>query len=207
MQSTPLNGIYVWSEFQEDRNIDFNGFLWSREDGNAVFDPMPLDDKGISDVLDEGGAEWIFVTSAEHMRASAPIGDRIQAELWAHGAERERFGDEAGRIEEWFEENDDLPISIRDDIEFHPIRGGKSPIEPCFYLKPLQALYFGDIVRTGPDGALMLLPDPKLTDRAAVIESLRALAELPLQAVLVGDGASVFDDAQAKFAELLAKLS
>src|SRR5262245_19848894 len=36
MKRTSLEGLYVWSAFQPDRAIDFNGFFWRRRDGGNV---------------------------------------------------------------------------------------------------------------------------------------------------------------------------
>ena len=53
-----------------------------------------------------------------------------------------------------------------------------------------------------------LLPDEKLSDRAAALESVSQLSSLPdLRAVLVGDGQSVFRDAPARLRELVRRSS
>ena len=50
----------------------------------------------------------------------------------------------------------------------------------------------------------MLLPDAKLTDKAAAVRSLQRLVELrQVEAVLVGDGWQVFSQGQALLEELL----
>ena len=68
-----------------------------------------------------------------------------------------------------------------------------------------DTLIFGDIVRGQRGGALNLLPDAKLKDKAAVISSLRPLLDLPaLSAVLVGDGHSAFRHGRDALAEILA---
>ena len=53
-------------------------------------------------------------------------------------------------------------------------------------------------------GSLNLLPDPKLSDKAAAIDTVRGFAALPgLEAVLVGDGQSVFRDGAARLRDLV----
>jgi hypothetical protein len=34
--------LFGWSVFDEERNIDFNGTLWVRPQGNVLIDPLPL---------------------------------------------------------------------------------------------------------------------------------------------------------------------
>ena len=34
--------LYGWSDFNEDRNIDFHSVLWVRGSGNVAIDPLPL---------------------------------------------------------------------------------------------------------------------------------------------------------------------
>ncbi len=31
------NNFYCWSQFNEDRNIDFHSYLWVRDEGNVAF--------------------------------------------------------------------------------------------------------------------------------------------------------------------------
>lgn len=188
MKSTRLTGLHYWSEYQADRRIDFNGWFWERDGGNVVIDPMPLDADGLAFVRERGGARWILVTSAEHLRAAPELSAALDAETLAPAAERGRFGDGANAVHGWFEVPNGLPNALADDLEVFGLRGGKSPMEPCFHLRSHGALYFGDLVRSHVSGNLCLLPEPKLTDRGAVVDSLRELASLAPEAILLGDG-------------------
>ncbi len=87
-----------------------------------------------------------------------------------------------------------------------PVRGGKTPGEAILYLKPLKALLFGDIVRSNASGRLELLPDAKLSDKQAVLDSLRRVIPLPFKAILLGDGDPVFQDARESFFRMLDEL-
>jgi len=80
-----------------------------------------------------------------------------------------------------------------------PVRGGKTEGEMALYLKPLRAIVFGDVVRSHVSGRLTLLPDGKLSDRLAVLDSLRRVIPLPFEAILVGDGDCVYQDAREAF--------
>jgi len=57
-----------------------------------------------------------------------------------------------------------------------------------------------------PDRAidrLTLLPDAKLSDKAAVMASLRRAIPLPFEAILLGDGDRVFQDAREAYFRIL----
>ena len=82
------------------------------------------------------------------------------------------------------------------------MRGSKTAGEFAFLL-PGGVLITGDLVRAHRAGSLMLLPDPKLKDKAAAVASVAKLAELPIEAVLVGDGQSIFRDGQKRLQELV----
>ena len=50
MKRLIFEDIYSWSVFSPERQIDFNGHLWVRPDGNILIDPVPMsdDDRGAS---------------------------------------------------------------------------------------------------------------------------------------------------------------
>ena len=195
--------MWTWSVHQPDRNIDFNGFFWKRAGGNVLFDPMPLDDSEINFVMQQGGARWILLTNADHQRWAAEAKERFGARVIAHEEERERFGEDADLVDTWLGGDVELTRELADDIRVHELRGGKSPAEPALELVPLNALLFGDLVRSHASGNLCLLPDAKLTDRAAALESLKPLADLEVEAVLLGDGDSLFRGGAEALRELI----
>ena len=206
MKSTRIAGLHYWGEFQADRRIDFNGWFWERSGGNVLIDPMPLDEAGVAFLRERGGVQWILVNNADHLRAAALLGRDLDAELIAPAAERERLGEAAMSVRHWFETAADLPGGLADEVEVVPLAGGKSPMEPAFHLKPLSALYFGDLVRSHETGALRLLPDPKISDRAAVVASLQPLKGATPDAILLGDGDPILSGAAGALESLLGSL-
>ena len=42
MKRVAFDDIYSWSAFDERRQIDFNGHLWVREEGNILIDPVAM---------------------------------------------------------------------------------------------------------------------------------------------------------------------
>ena len=130
--------------------------------------------------------------------------DEPSDEHWMEAAIAEaRLAEAAGKVDGWFDTASDLPTELASGIEIYPLKGGKSPMEPAIYLKSLQAIYFADVVRSHASGVLRLLPDEKLKDAGQVASSLGALAGLPVEAVLLGDGDSIYNGARAALDTLL----
>ena len=80
MKRVMFDDLYMWSVFNEEKQFDFNGFLWVREDGNILIDPVPV---GASDAkqLDElGGAALIVLTNRDHERDAEAFKERTGAQ-------------------------------------------------------------------------------------------------------------------------------
>ena len=207
MKRTVLDGLHLWSAFQPDRGIDFNGFFWVRPaGGNVLIDPLPLDEAKNSFIRERGGARWIVVTNADHWRATDAARERFRAEVWAPAAERERLARDGRKADHAYDGTSALPLELREEVEALPLRGGKTECEMALYLKPIRALLFGDVVRSQASGRLTLLPDEKLSDKKAVLDSMRRAIPLPFETILVGDGDCVFQDARETFFRMLDEL-
>lgn len=197
MKKLHRNDLYSWSVFNTDRNIDFNSFLWVRDGGNVLIDPLPLSDHDREHLMSLGGAAIIVVTNSDHVRASAEIAAATQAEIFGPAAERDGFPTDCAR---WLAPGDDVVAGL----EVLTVEGSKTPGELVLLLEG-TTLFTGDLIRCHQAGRLCLLPDAKLSDRAAAIQSVGALAEnKAIEAVLLGDGFSIFRDGHARLSELAA---
>jgi glyoxylase-like metal-dependent hydrolase (beta-lactamase superfamily II) len=106
----------------------------------------------------------ILLTAAWHERSAPILRDRYQA-------------------------TDRVP----DSVERHPVEG--APEEQFAYFIPAhRALVVAEIFVGDGRGSLVLSPSPALADRAALDRSLQAIAELPVELVLVSHGAPVLED-------------
>ncbi len=206
LKKTSLPGLAYWSRPQPERGIDFNGFLWVRPTGNALIDPLELDAPEVEALRREGGASWILLTNFDHLRAAPALRATLGARVLAPAEERPRFGRDAAQVDHWYTDGADLPGGLADELRVFALRGGKSAYEAAFYLVAARALVFGDLVRCHLSGALRLLPDEKLSDRGAAIESLLPLRELDVRAVLLGDGDCFFHAGDRALAQLFADL-
>lgn len=203
MKSTVLPGLHYAGVWQPDRRIDFNGFLWARDGGGVLIDPMPMTAEQREFAAGTGSIDWILLTNFDHLRAAPELASHFGAKVAAPAGERERFGDAQSAVDHWFSSRDDLPGDLGRSIDVALLRGGKSAVEAAFVIEPLKAVVFGDLVRSHESGTLRLLPEPKLADRA---QALADVSGLPggLEAVLLGDGDCLFRGAQAALDELTA---
>ncbi len=191
--------LYAWSAFDRDRNIDFNSVLWVREGGNLAVDPLPLSahDRAHLDAL--GGVATIVITNSDHVREAATLAAATGARVLGPAGER---GDFPIPCDAWLADGDEVVAGLR----ALALDGSKTPGELALVLDG-TTLITGDLVRAHEGGKLCLLPDPKLSDKRAALDSARRLAAQPgLEAVVPGDGWPVFRDAAAVLNELVADL-
>src|SRR5207244_567619 len=81
---------------------------------------------------------------------------------------------------------------------------GKSPGEIALHWPERRILIVGDACVGKPPGALALLPTKVIDDIATLQQSLRRLAELDFDALLVGDGAPILAGGRAALQALVA---
>ena len=199
MKSLHRPDLYSWSSFDTERNVDFNSYAWIRPDGNILVDPLPLSNHDWEHLQALGGAAWIVVTNSDHVRATKDVARATGAKIAAPAAEQETFPIECDR---WLSENDDLVPGLQ-VLELH---GSKTPGELALLLEK-TTLITGDLVRAHRAGSLMILPDAKLQNREQAITSVRRLAAIQgIETVLVGDGWSIFRNADSRLQELIATL-
>lgn len=196
MKSLHRPDLFQWSTFDEARNVDFNGLLWVRPEGNVAVDPLPMTphDRAHLDAL--GGLAWIVVTNSDHTRDARALADATGARIAAPAAERDAW---PWPVDVWLENSDEVVPGL----VAHTLDGSKTPGELALVLEG-TTLITGDLVRAHAADRLHLLPDAKLTDRAAAIASLGRLLGYDLDAILVGDGWCLFRDGKARLAALVA---
>ena len=199
MKRLHRHDLYSWSEFNEERNIDFHGLLWVRPEGNILVDPLPLSEHDQEHLTQLGGAAWIVITNSDHVRDAVTIAKRTGAKLAGPKAEAATF---PISCERWLGDGDELVPGLKTLA----LEGSKSPGELALLIDT-DTLVTGDLVRAHEAGRLCVLPDPKLSDKSLAIASVRRLAELPgLAAVLTGDGWPIFRDGHLRLIELLQTL-
>src|SRR6516225_7292551 len=83
MQPLAINGLYTWSVWQPDRNVDFNSYFYKHADGNLVVDPLAWLPEDEAEMLAMGGVAWIVVTNRDHERRSHELKHSTGAKIAA----------------------------------------------------------------------------------------------------------------------------
>ena len=177
--------LFCWSEFNEERNLDFNSVLWVRDSGNILIDPLPLSEHDEQHLHALGGAKLIVVTNSDHCRHAKQIAERLGAKIAGPRQEQQDF---PIRCERWLGDNEEIVPRLA----VYELAGSKTPGELALLLDG-STLITGDLIRCHCAGELCLLPDAKLSDKSKAIESVARLASLPgIDAVVPGDGWPIF---------------
>ena len=93
---------------------------------------------------------------------------------------------------------------VPDSVERYAIEGAPEE-QLAYFIRPHRALVVAEVFVGDGRGGVALAPSPALADRDALDRSLRAIAELPVELVLVSHGEPVLEDAKARMAEALAR--
>ncbi|KAB8315671.1 MBL fold metallo-hydrolase [Tolypothrix campylonemoides VB511288] len=191
--------LYAWSSFNKERNIDFNSIAWIRPDGNILIDPLSVLSEDYEHLNSLGSVRWIVITNSDHVRAAKELAHVTGAQIAGPFAERSHFPIKCNR---WLYDGEELVPGLQ-VIE---LQGSKTPGELALLLDK-TTLITGDLIRGHKAGSLTILPDEKLSNREEAVASVQRLAEINgIEAVLVGDGWSVFRDGSLALKELAASL-
>lgn len=200
MKRTHRPDLRCWSIFDAARDLDFHSLAWLRPGGTVLIDPLPLSDHDRAQLEAAGPIGHVVVTNSDHTRSAAELAARYGAALIGPAGERDTLGLACDR---WVTTGDE----IVEGLVAIALDGSKTPGELCLLLEG-TTLITGDLVRAHEGGRLNLLPDAKLTDRAAAVASVKRLLEhRHVEAVLVGDGWPIFRDGYARLEELVRSLA
>ena len=196
MKRVASENMYSWSAFDEKRQIDFNGHLWVRDEGNVIIDPVPMIDSDLQQLDDLGGAAWIVLTNRDHERQAGAMRSRTGGRVVAHEHDGPLFEIPPDRT---LTDGEEIVPGLR---AIH-LSSGKSPGEIALYWPETKLLLSGDLIVGEPLGQLSLLADEKLADPPAAALGIRKLLALDFDAILVGDGHSIVNDARQRLVECL----
>ena len=197
MKRVIFDDLYTWSVFNEEKQFDFNGYLWVREEGNVLIDPVPMSASDAAQLDALGGAALIVLTNRDHERDAAVLQKRTGARIVAHEAEAPHFGLTVDRTVMDGEE-------IVTDLRALHLAHGKSPGEIALLWRGGRVAFIGDYVWGHPVGALTLGAEPTLADPAqAALQLRKLLAVQQLDALLLGDGHSLLTGARGALLAML----
>jgi hypothetical protein len=200
MKTLHKQNLFCWSQFDEDRNIDFHSYAWVTGGKVIVFDPLPLSEHDKKHLDSLGKLSHIFITNSDHIRNTESLAKETGATIWAPEAEQENFTIECSN---WLGEQQ----NILDGLDSYSLQGSKTDGELAFVIEG-NTLLTGDLIRAHAGGKLCILPEPKLQDKTLASESVKRLASIKgIHAVLPGDGWPIFRNGAKVLSELVSSLS
>lgn len=180
-----LPGIWQWSWFSEDKQLDFNGLFLNVGEHKILVDPPPMTAEAHTFVRRQGALDYIIVTNRDHVREAASYQADFRCQLQVPEADVAQMNVAPSKT---FKDGELLPGGI---WVIH-LNDQKSPGESAFYIQQGKGvLIVGDALIGKPAGSLSLLDPGKYGDITKARDGLRRLLKYNFDSILVGDGVSI----------------
>jgi len=185
-----LPGIWQWSQFSDEKQIDFNGLFLNVGEHKILIDPPTMTAEASTVVRRHGGIDYIIVTNRDHARQAATYQAEFRCQLQVPVLDATEMEVQPTRA---FKDGELLPGGIW----VIQLNNQKSPGESALYIQQGKGLLIiGDALLGKPAGALNLLAPEKYRDVFKAKEGLRRLLKYNFDSILVGDGASIIGGAK-----------
>jgi len=192
-----LPGIYSWSRFNEEKQMDFNGHVIQLSDNEILLiDPPQTDDATIAEISAFGTVAAIVITNRDHLRDAKNFREHFAAPIWGS----------------------DLDAPLMNITLDHIVRGGdtllkrftvialehmKSPGEFAMHDPVTRSMIIGDAVIGKVPGKLNLLAPEKVPRPLDAKKSLRKLLQFDFDHLVIGDGTSIINRGKTALGEFL----
>jgi glyoxylase-like metal-dependent hydrolase (beta-lactamase superfamily II) len=192
-----LPGIWQWSWFSPEKQIDFNGLLLTVGEHRVLVDPPPLTDVERVQLRQGGALDYIVITNRDHDRQAAAYREEFHCQVLMPAVDAPQM---EIKTDKTYQDGELLPGGIW----ALQLQHQKSPGESALYLQQGKGIMIvGDALIGKPPGALSMLPTEKYADREKAREGLRRLLKYNFETILVGDGASILTNAKEAVARAL----
>ena len=185
-----LPGIWQWSWFSEEKQLNFNGLFLTVGEHKIVIDPPPMTAEASTLIRRQGALDYIIVTNRDHIREAVTYQAEFRCQLHVPEADAPQMEVKPSKT---FNDGELLPGGIW----AVQLKDQKSPGESALYIQQGKGvLIVGDALIGKPAGALSLLAPEKYGDIGKAKEGLRRLLKYNFDSILVGDGASIIGGAK-----------
>ncbi len=192
-----LPGIWQWSWFSPEKQLDFNGLLLTIGEHKILVDPPPMTGEASAIIRRHAPIDYILITNRDHLREASPYQLEFKCHLYVPEADATQMEMNATKT---YKDGELLPGGIW----AVQLKDQKSPGESALFLDRGQGiLIVGDALIGQPPGVVRLLPSDKYLDVEKAKEGLRRLLKYNFDSLLVGDGASILVGAKQQVAHLL----
>ena len=180
-----LPGVWQWSWFSQEKQLDFNGLFLTVGEHRVLVDPPPMNADEMAQARHGGQIDYIIITNRDHAREAAAYRKAFTCQVWvpeADAAQMEITPDKT------YKDGELLPGGI---WAIH-LQDQKSPGECALFLQQGKGIMIlGDALIGKPPGSVTMLPAEKYADPAKAREGLRRLLKYNFDTILVGDGMSI----------------
>lgn len=193
-----LPGIWQWSWFSEEKQLDFNGLFMLVGEHRVLVDPPPMASEDRLQIRKSGQLDYILLTNRDHEREAAVCQAEFGCQVMVPEADASQMAIKADKT---YKDGELLPGGI---WAIH-LKDQKSPGESALFLQQGQGIMIlGDALVGKPPGSLTMLPAEKYADPAKAREGLARLLKYRFDALLPGDGAPILTGAKAVVERTLA---
>ena len=192
-----LPGIWQWSWFSEEKQLDFNGLFLTVGEHKILIDPPPMTGEASSTILRNGPVDYIIVTNRDHVREAARYQGEFRCQLHVPDADAAQMDINPTKT---FKDGELLPGGIW----VIQLKDQKSPGESALFIQQGKGvLIVGDALIGKPAGSVRMLSDEKYADVRRAQDGLRRLLKYNFESLLLGDGASILTGAKQALERLL----
>jgi glyoxylase-like metal-dependent hydrolase (beta-lactamase superfamily II) len=183
-------GIWQWSWFSDEKQLDFNGLFLHIGEHRIVIDPPPMTAEASTFIRRQGQLDYIIVTNRDHVREAATCQADFRCQLFVPEADAAQMNVTPTKT---FKDGELLPGGV---WAIH-LKDQKSPGESALFIQQSKGIIIvGDALIGKPAGSLSLLPVEKYADAGKAREGLRRLLKYNFDVLLVGDGTSILSGAK-----------
>lgn len=190
-------GIYQWSWYSEEKQLDFNGLFLTVGDHRILVDPPPIRAEDLAEIKRTGSVDYIVLTNRDHERETTALQQELECQVWVPAADASQM---TCKPDKTYTDGE----LLAGGIWAIQLRDQKSPGESALFLQRGPGiLIVGDALIGKPPGLVSMLPPEKYSDPARAREGLKRLLKYQFDMLLVGDGASILTGAKQVVEEFL----
>ncbi len=193
-----LPGIWQWSWFSPEKQLDFNGLFLTVGEHLVLVDPPLMSAEDMTQARRGGRVDYILISNRDHVREAATYQREFRCQVMVPEADVSEMEIKADKT---YTDGELLPGGI---WAIH-LKDQKSRGESALFIQQGKGIMIlGDAMIGKPPGSLTMLPAEKYADAAKAREGLRRLLKYEFDTLLVGDGTSIITGAKAAVERALA---
>ncbi|HXV69715.1 MAG TPA: hypothetical protein VD738_12410 [Nitrospira sp.] len=190
-------GIWQWSWFSEEKQLDFNGLFLMVGEHKILVDPPPMTTDARQFIRRNGPVDYIIITNRDHTREAATCQAEFHCQLRVPAADAAQMELKPTHT---FQDGELLPGGIW----VIQLNDQKSPGESALFIElGGGVLIVGDALIGKPSGSVSMLAAEKYANVAKAKAGLQRLLKYNFESLLVGDGAAIPVGAKQQVAQLL----